>query len=183
MAAVHVLSVGVGSILLLSAALKLQSPAEFERYVRTAGLAGRAARGAAYAVILVEAVVAVLLVAGALPLVALGAAACLSLGFVVLQASTFLAGTRTTCGCFGPLDAAVAPGVHLVRALVLAALALAALVALVASKEAHTLLAVPGGLEVAVGGLSGTSFVIGFALLGQVVFFQRWRPRGSRAPA
>jgi hypothetical protein len=183
MVVAHVLSVGVGSILLLSAALKMQRPTEFERYVRAAGLAGYAAPRVAAGIILAEAAVAALLLAGAIPLLALAAAACLSTGFVILQVSTFLTGTKTTCGCFGSLDAAVAPGVHLVRAGVLAASTVTALVALISSGEAHALFAAPSWVQATVGILSGGSFVIAFALLGQVVFFQKWRPRGSRASA
>jgi hypothetical protein len=96
------LRLGVGIVLLAAAAAKARARADLPAVLRGYGLGARLASPAAVALVAVEAVIGVLLLAGVAPLAVSLSAVALGLVFVGAVARVRLAGVeRLRCGCFG----------------------------------------------------------------------------------
>jgi hypothetical protein len=107
---------------------------------------------------------------------ATAAAAMLAVAFAVLQVRFLRASHGTSaCRCFGSLDVSAPPTVGAVRSLGFAAAAAAALVTApvvwLPEWTGSTLAAT------ALGCLAGATYVMAFAVVSQVLAFERWRPR------
>jgi hypothetical protein len=99
------LRLGVGLILLVAAAAKLRAYADLPDVLRGYGIRATLARPAAFALVLSEALVGVLLLSGLVPLAATLLAVALGLVFVGAVARMRLRGvTRLRCGCFGAAE-------------------------------------------------------------------------------
>jgi hypothetical protein len=116
------LRLGVGIVLLVAAAAKARSRADLPDVLRGYGIPAGLTRPGAVALVAVEALLGVLLLAGAAPLAVSLAAAALGLVFVAAVARVRAAGVeRLRCGCFGSAERSTA--FLLARALAFAGLA------------------------------------------------------------
>jgi Methylamine utilisation protein MauE len=120
---------GLGAVCLLAGIEKARAPREFLEGVRQYGLvAPRFARFVGWALIAVELVLGALLVSGLVPLAAaLGAIALFSV-FAAALAVSLARSNTAPCHCFGASEVERISPVALVRALALAAVAVAVLV-------------------------------------------------------
>jgi hypothetical protein len=99
------LRLGVGIVLLVAAVAKVRSRADLPDIVRGYGIGAGLARPAAVALVAVEALLGLLLLAGVAPLAVSVAAVALGLGFVAAVARVRAAGVqRLRCGCFGTAE-------------------------------------------------------------------------------
>jgi hypothetical protein len=167
-----------GAVFLAAGAVKARDPDQLVPFLTQTGTSQRRARQVAAATPAVEGAVGGALVAGLVPIAATGVAALLALVFALLQARAFAAsGGKSGCRCFGSLDVSSPPAVGAVRSLAFAGAAVAALVtAPVAWLPGWTDSTVAA---TALGCLAGATFVMAFALVSQVLAFERWRPRAA----
>jgi hypothetical protein len=151
-----------GAVFLVAGAVKARDPDQLVPFLTQTGTSQRRARQVAAATPAVEGAVGGALVAGVVPLATTAVAALLALLFALLQARALAAsGWKSGCRCFGSLD---------VSAAAVAALVTAPAVWL-PGWTGSTLAAT------ALGCLAGATYVMAFAVVSQVLAFERWRPR------
>jgi hypothetical protein len=168
---------GVGCVFLVAAAAKAREPGQLVPFLTQTGFSQSRAQRIAAVTPAAEALVGILLVAGLVPVAATAAAAMLAVAFAVLQVRFLRASPGTSgCRCFGSLDVTAPPIVAALRALGFAAAAVGS--AVTAPASILPLVDRPHLTEAtALGCLAGATYVMAFALMAQVVAFERWRPR------
>lgn len=170
----------VGSIFLAAGLAKTAGSRSIAPFLTAVGIRPGGATMLARAVPVSEIAVGGMLVAGVGGTLAASAAALPAVAFVAVQLRAYRR-NAPGCECFGALDASTPPEVALVRASALAGGTAALVVAHLAAGSAALVYARPGSSTVAALAC-GLAFVLGFALVGTVAGFERWRPRPVRPP-
>jgi hypothetical protein len=175
-----VVSVGgtaLGVVLLVAAAGKALGRWSPDRFLAAAGLPRGLVPPARVGVPIAEGGVGALLVAGVRASALCVAAAGLLAAFAAVQGRVYATRPQTSCGCFGALDENLPPWLALARAVVLALAG--------AAVAAGAFLDGGGSIDAAAaasGAATGIAFLLALALLGRVLWFERWRRLEWRAP-
>ena len=164
-----------GTILLIAAILKMTNPHDFQRFVGLLGVPTDRLRLTTRFVITVEFAVGALLVLGVAPDLLAATAVLLGVVFLVAQLLLSRREIKATCGCFGSADVEVDVRLDVMRAMTYLLIACAAL-ASSADNGIGRANELATWSSLVAGGLGGSSFVMGFLLVGTVRSFQRWRP-------
>jgi len=157
-------------ILALAAVTKVAARVDLAPFLVTVGVPGRLARVLAPAVAPAEAILAVLLATGVAAAGVTMAALALSLAFVGAQVKSFRNTQSEGCRCFGHLDSNEKASALVGAALLAGSLLLASLAVVTGGAPGDTATRTWGTL-------TGIGAVVALALIGQVLGFQRERPR------
>jgi methylamine utilization protein MauE len=160
----------VGAVLLLSSLLKWRDGDASRTFLAALGFGGS---GALAVVTTFEAVIGALLIGGVAPVEGAAAAVLLGVAFVAVQFRASWLGVAGGCRCFGSLDRIESPTVSLGRAVAFAALAATALG--IASRQNGRMLLAAHPLDAYAGVFVGVAFVLVFALVAEVLTFERTR--------
>ena len=168
----------LGVVLLVAAAGKVVGRWSPDRFLEAAGLSRGFVPVARIGVPIVEGGAGALLVGGVRAPALYVVTAALLVAFAAVQGRVYATRPQTSCGCFGALDEDLPPSLALARAVVLALAGVGLAVG--------TVLRWGGSVEAATaasGAATGVAFLLGFALLGRVLWFERWRRLEWRRPA
>jgi hypothetical protein len=176
-AALQLLAVAIGTVLVIAAVSKLVAAASVEGFLTAAGVSKKLARELARALPPAELGIGALLVSAAAPKVGAALAVALTFSFALVQLRAGRQRESVGCRCFGVLDEGISAPFAVARALGL----FAASVALLSAELSTAATPAFDWAASASGAAVGAGSVLAFALVHEVRDFERRRPHAVRA--